>query len=48
MKTLIEHYDKITSVIEEYDLDTGVEDCLVDILELIEYLIIREVKQSLK
>ena len=45
MKTLIKHYDNIVAIIEKYDLDPDDEEVLIDILDLLIFLILKEVRK---
>lgn len=46
MNTLIKYYDNLTEIIDKYDFEKIDEDIMLDILELIFFLIIQEVRKA--
>ena len=48
METLIKHYDNLVNIIDNHDFEKKDEDVMLDILDLINYLIIQEVRKMCK
>lgn len=47
METLIKYYDNLSEIIDTYDFEKKDEDIMLDILDLINFLIIQEVRKSM-
>ena len=45
METLIKYYDNLSEIIDTYDFEKKDEDNLLDILDLINFLIIENVRK---